>query len=528
MEIEMNTLNNQQFVNSCQAPSVQKDRAMNKGFSLVELIVVIAILAVMVAVLVPTFLSYVENSRAQKDASATGELVQAVKIALADSDIYDEVCSFSTRGNVSCYIDKDKEAGYEKYKVVSEPPKKSYSFTTNARVNDEVPYYGAGDMTGITLTFAPTVNQSGSGMQYVLKNGVVNKFKDANATTGKDLPKLTDKITAALSEKLDQTSNTYRNSDFTVFVKLNSVGGQKENSASVYGQYNGTNLVEPVKDVFLTADRTTENTPNPDGGTNKPDGNNQGGTQKPDGGGSGSITKPDPDKPIEKPHADVEAKMSHAKFRQHCINLTGAITFSLEKAPASGGIDISEAGNGSVIAVIDGQNATIYGKNGGGVHCPDSENLNASNPDNAIGVFKDVKASMFDFRGLDTSKTTVMRQMFRRCTNLKTLDLSYFDTRNVTNMAGLIYDCAALTEVRLGNFITSKVTDMHCMFIGCNNLKALDVSSFDTSNVERMDNMFNGCKSLDELDLSNFDTSNVINMQGMFYKDNMLSTLDIR
>lgn len=419
MEIEMNTLNNQQFVNSCQAASMQKKRAMNKGFSLVELIVVIAILAVMVAVLVPTFLSYVENSRAQKDASATGELVQAVKIALADSDVYDEVCSFSTRGNISCYIDKDKEAGYEDYKTISEPPKKSYDFNKDARVNDEIPYYGAGDMTGVTITFTPALNQSSSVMQYRLKNGRINQFKESTATMGSDLPKLTNKVKAALSESLDQTSNTYKNSDFTVFIKLNSVGGQKENSASVYGQYNGTNLPEPTKDIFITGDRVASDAPNPDGGTNKPGGDNQGGTQKPDGDGGGSITKPDPEKPIEKPHADIEAKMSHAKFRQHCINLTGTITFSLEKAPASGGIDISEAGNGSVIAVIDGQNATIYGKNGGGVHCPDTVNPNA---ENAIGVFESSKASSLNLSGLDTSRTTNMRRMFILSQNIQSLD----------------------------------------------------------------------------------------------------------
>lgn len=59
----------------------------NKGFSLVELIVVIAIMAVLVGVLAPTLLRYVEKSRVQKDESAVSEVVQAVKIALADEKI---------------------------------------------------------------------------------------------------------------------------------------------------------------------------------------------------------------------------------------------------------------------------------------------------------------------------------------------------------------------------------------------------------------------------------------------------------
>jgi type IV pilus assembly protein PilA len=67
----------------------------NKGFSLVELIVVIAIMAVMTAVLAPSLLQYVERSRAQKDDSAMGELTNAIKLAMADQDVYDELLEIS-------------------------------------------------------------------------------------------------------------------------------------------------------------------------------------------------------------------------------------------------------------------------------------------------------------------------------------------------------------------------------------------------------------------------------------------------
>ena len=62
----------------------------NKGFSLVELIVVIAIMAVLVGVLAPSLLRYVEKSRIQKDASAVGEVAEAIKIALGDEDIFND------------------------------------------------------------------------------------------------------------------------------------------------------------------------------------------------------------------------------------------------------------------------------------------------------------------------------------------------------------------------------------------------------------------------------------------------------
>lgn len=63
----------------------------NKGFSLVELIIVIAIMAVLVGVLAPQFLKYVEQSRVQKDESAMGEVNNAVKIACSVEDVYNSL-----------------------------------------------------------------------------------------------------------------------------------------------------------------------------------------------------------------------------------------------------------------------------------------------------------------------------------------------------------------------------------------------------------------------------------------------------
>ncbi|MDR0905906.1 MAG: prepilin-type N-terminal cleavage/methylation domain-containing protein [Oscillospiraceae bacterium] len=61
----------------------------NKGFSLVELIIVIAIMAVLIAVLAPQFIKYVERSRIQKDESAASEVLRAAQIALSEEDVYD-------------------------------------------------------------------------------------------------------------------------------------------------------------------------------------------------------------------------------------------------------------------------------------------------------------------------------------------------------------------------------------------------------------------------------------------------------
>lgn len=54
----------------------------NHGFSLVELVVVVAIMAVLVGVLAPAYLAYIEKSRVQKDESAAGEIYRAAEIVV--------------------------------------------------------------------------------------------------------------------------------------------------------------------------------------------------------------------------------------------------------------------------------------------------------------------------------------------------------------------------------------------------------------------------------------------------------------
>ncbi len=56
----------------------------NKGFTLIELILVIAIIAVLATILAPQYLRYVEKSRVSSDEQYAEELRNAVKTSLAD------------------------------------------------------------------------------------------------------------------------------------------------------------------------------------------------------------------------------------------------------------------------------------------------------------------------------------------------------------------------------------------------------------------------------------------------------------
>ncbi len=66
---------------------MMKKKKNNKGFSLVELIVVIAIMAVLVGVLAPQFIKYVESSRQSTDMQNVEQMKTAVEVAAADGTI---------------------------------------------------------------------------------------------------------------------------------------------------------------------------------------------------------------------------------------------------------------------------------------------------------------------------------------------------------------------------------------------------------------------------------------------------------
>lgn len=80
----------------------------NKGFSLVELIVVVAIMAVLVGILAPAYLSYVEKTRRGTDENMAEEVRHTVEIATADICVYDEV--MDNMGTNGCVLTFAKNA----------------------------------------------------------------------------------------------------------------------------------------------------------------------------------------------------------------------------------------------------------------------------------------------------------------------------------------------------------------------------------------------------------------------------------
>lgn len=106
----------------------------NKGFSLVELIIVIAIMAVLMIILTPTLLRYVEKCRAQKDDSLVAEVIETVNHALVIDEINAKVKEGDTvscaNGSITSSCD---ELGEEIRKTIAND---SFKFSSKARIND--------------------------------------------------------------------------------------------------------------------------------------------------------------------------------------------------------------------------------------------------------------------------------------------------------------------------------------------------------------------------------------------------------
>lgn len=122
----------------------------NKGFSLVELIVVVAIMAVLMGILVPTLVRNVEKSKKQKDLSGIEEIRSTMEKCLADENFSAITKKFSaTSGKVVINNFKTGDATIDDYidevaSQIKDYTCKSKEFgnaTIEFEVEDEAVYY---------------------------------------------------------------------------------------------------------------------------------------------------------------------------------------------------------------------------------------------------------------------------------------------------------------------------------------------------------------------------------------------------
>lgn len=105
----------------------------NKGFSLVELIVVVAIMAVLMGILVPTLVKNVEKSKKQKDASAIEEIRSTMVTTLADPTYSDIEATIVYDGTT---IDVDTPKTITAVKPITDVEVKTFLTAVSADVKD--------------------------------------------------------------------------------------------------------------------------------------------------------------------------------------------------------------------------------------------------------------------------------------------------------------------------------------------------------------------------------------------------------
>lgn len=148
----------------------------NKGFSLVELIVVVLIMAIIAVALAPQVMKWVENSRKSTDIENYNALVEAANVAAADENVIALVCG----ANGDRFIKMTQNGTSLETQVSSETTGALYAKLGNVLPNWTTTKISAGEWK--TKTFWIAIKKSGDGIAVTRGGG------SGHETAGTDYP----------------------------------------------------------------------------------------------------------------------------------------------------------------------------------------------------------------------------------------------------------------------------------------------------------------------------------------------------
>ena len=475
-----------------------KQVGKNKGFTLVELAVVIAAMAVMIAVLAPSLLRYVEDSRIQKDESAMDEVCHSVQLAMSDVETFDEVFEYSIENNYITYSDSSGVYG--------------------AQYTDEEFWAPDGSAHAVTITFNPDENGN-----YDIAKGLVNDMTKDNGSVAEPRvvegvkqctleemgnQKLYTQLQKTLGATFSEKSATYQGSSYTVFIKFDTIDGITR--VNVHGSFNGTNLSPdcPAAVGSGTNDYTPEgeaNVTKPNGGTTTPNFDSS------DLNGGGGITNTDdnlnnnntPSEPEMDLNPDDGTTPSHmdvylaGDYRYNYYYWEEGWTVQLNPEVA----DKNQVRYGPILESINGvpvtnMNATFY----------ECINL-VEAPAIPSGITK-MSHTFHDCTSL--SKAPVLPQgvrelswVFVNCTNLKEAPV-------IPNSVVDMPHTFAYSGLESAPVLPDSVTSLSTTFAGCVNLTRAPAIP---NGVGLMNNTFMNCVNLTEAPVI---PSSVVELRGTF------------
>lgn len=175
----------------------------NKGFSLIELIIAIAILIILTGMLAPQFMKYIEKSRVAKDMQTLDTVYTAVQGAIADEEAYKDLSKKMASG--ASLADLAKKEGLALTTLMPESPTDPFSKELYALLGKDAAAINNSFQSGIAkeiptgnvwvsidqnmqvvVTFGSNANTpatKGNDQLSVGSNAVINATTPSSATT---------------------------------------------------------------------------------------------------------------------------------------------------------------------------------------------------------------------------------------------------------------------------------------------------------------------------------------------------------